>query len=353
MKKTKAMLPLLALALLAGAFLFPLTAHAQTADTTPPTVSVELSGDVLKVTAMDASGVAAVYINETRFSTLVNGTASVGLKEYAGTGAQVAVSAVDTAGNRSQPVLIDNPYYVAITPQPSPTPSATSTPAPSVTSAPTPTATSTPQPTVTSTPGPVITLPETTQSPNSEDGENPSDGTQSAIPDGTGAFTPDGSGTVMDNATEEEGKEFFTITTAEGSVYYLVIDRQRGTENVYFLSTVTKEGLVGLAESGAASNLTQPEPQTPVPTPTPDPEPVEQPTQDEGGGSLGTILFVLIAAVVVGGIAYYVKIVKPRKEAAQADGYEEYEEDEDEGEDEEYFFDETDKYHPGEPDEEA
>ena len=47
-------------------------------------------------------------------------------------------------------------------------------------------------------------------------------------------FTPNGTGTVVDNATDEDGKEFYTIQTADENVFYLVIDKQRGTENVYF-----------------------------------------------------------------------------------------------------------------------
>ena len=38
-------------------------------------------------------------------------------------------------------------------------------------------------------------------------------------------FTPSGTGTVVDNATDEDGKEFFTITTPAENVIYLVIDR--------------------------------------------------------------------------------------------------------------------------------
>ena len=53
-------------------------------------------------------------------------------------------------------------------------------------------------------------------------------------------FTPNGTGTVVDNATDEDGKEFYTIQTADENVFYLVIDKQRGTENVYFLNAVTK-----------------------------------------------------------------------------------------------------------------
>lgn len=87
-------------------------------------------------------------------------------------------------------------------------------------------------------------------------------------------FTPDGTGTVLDNATDEDGKEFFTITTADEAVFYLVIDRQREAENVYFLNAVTVADLMALAEPGpepeAPPPVTEPEPE---PTPTPEPEP--------------------------------------------------------------------------------
>ena len=87
-------------------------------------------------------------------------------------------------------------------------------------------------------------------------------------------FTPDGTGTVVDNATDAEGKEFFTITTAEEAVFYLVIDRQKSTENVYFLNAVTLADLAALAEStkGAAPITPAPEPE-PAPEPAPEPEP--------------------------------------------------------------------------------
>ena len=74
---------------------------------------------------------------------------------------------------------------------------------------------------------------------------------------------PDGQGTVVDNATDSEGKEFFTVTTADESVFYLVIDRQKNGENVYFLNTVTVADLMALAETNG-EDLT--------PTVTPEPE---------------------------------------------------------------------------------
>ena len=55
---------------------------------------------------------------------------------------------------------------------------------------------------------------------------------------------------MVDNATDEDGKEFYTITTADESVFYLVIDKQKTSENVYFLNTVTTDDLLPLAEQG-------------------------------------------------------------------------------------------------------
>ena len=332
MKNKAAYTFVLALMFYVGAFLFPLTAHAAS-DTTPPTVTAEIIGDTLKVVAKDDVGVEAIYINEHRFSTLVNGTAAIPLKDYAGTGEKIAIYATDTAGNKSQVVLISNPYFKAPTPAPTsvPTPAPTqpaqstppppsSTPVPATT--PTPSSPSTPEPTEPTEPQPTGT--GTAGTPEE---------TNSGIPDNTNPFTPDGGGTVLDNATEREGKEFFTITATDGSVYYLIIDRQRGSENVYFLNAVTREDLLALSEdSGSASYVpgpTQPEPQIPAPTPEPqEPTPTEPPAQDNGGAGTGTIIFILLAAAIAGGAGYYFKIVKPRKDAARDDEFE-YEDEED------------------------
>mgnify|MGYP002508413626 CR=1 FL=1 len=60
-------------------------------------------------------------------------------------------------------------------------------------------------------------------------------------------LTPDGQATVLDNATNEDGKEFYTIQTPDENVFYLIIDNQRDTENVYFLNAVTESDLMALA----------------------------------------------------------------------------------------------------------
>ena len=62
-------------------------------------------------------------------------------------------------------------------------------------------------------------------------------------------LTPNGQATVLDHATGEDGKEFFTITTADNNVFYLIVDRQREEENVYFLNAVTETDLLSLAQA--------------------------------------------------------------------------------------------------------
>jgi uncharacterized protein (DUF58 family) len=155
--------------------------------------------------------------------------------------------------------------------------------------------------------------------------------TEAVIPNGENAFTPPGGGTVLDDASEADGKEFFTITATDGSVYYLIIDRRRGSENVYFLSAVTKEDLLGLAQSAGAVSVPGLVPVYPSAPQTPTSEPpetaAEQPKQTAKSGGTGTVIFIILAAIAAGGAGYYFKIVRPRKQTASP------EEDEDFGED--------------------
>ena len=129
-------------------------------------------------------------------------------------------------------------------------------------------------------------------------------------------FTPSGTGTVIDHATDEDGKEFYTIMTPEENVFYLVIDRQRSTENVYFLNAVTEADLMALAEIPATPT---PIPSTAEPTPSPEVETPETLPAQEKGGNMGMMLFV-IAVVLLGGAAgWYFKIYKPKQEKMGAE----------------------------------
>ena len=373
--KNKVRNVLAALVLCMSAVVLPVTAYASTgSDTTPPTLTATLKDDKLAVEASDdMSGVEAVYVDGTRINSLVNGKGTVALKDYAGDGKEVTVYAVDYSGNRSKEVKLDNPYYE----EPAQTQAASSA-APQSSSGETqaaPSQTPAPSPSSNNASGnsessqaaetPSASQEETGASSESSDTE---DETESAVPEG--AFTPEGTGTVLDSATgQEDDKQFYTITTADGNVFYLIIDGKRDSENVYFLNGVTEEDLLSLAQQDNGSesaievvtcNCTEKceagAVNTDCPvckndlngclgkvTEEPAPEETEQPEAEteKSGGNSGMIIFLVIALAAAGGLGYYFKIVRPKQQAAM---------DEDEFEDDGYGEDDETNEAYGEPD---
>ena len=145
----------------------------------------------------------------------------------------------------------------------------------------------------------------------------------SAIP--PPGLTPDGTGTVVDNVVAQNDIEFFTVYTEDGNVFFLVVDRQRDTDNVYLLNAVTEADLMALAERGGnpiddGSISEIPAPPAPEPSPPPEdipepeetPEPEPEPLPASGRGNSNLIL-IAVVALVVGGAGYYFKIVRPKK----------------------------------------
>ena len=151
-------------------------------------------------------------------------------------------------------------------------------------------------------------------------------------------FTPNGTGTVLDNATSEDEKEFYTIVTENENVFYLVIDRQRTETNVYFLNAVTEKDLLALAEADPEPEVTEP-----VVQPEPDPEPVHEPEPEpekDTACAVGNLLMAAAGALVGGGAAYYFKVYRPKHEAAGLD-------------EDDYDYDEADPYGDMETEEET
>lgn len=128
-------------------------------------------------------------------------------------------------------------------------------------------------------------------------------------------ITPDGNLTLVDDIQGEqaEDKQFITVVTKNGNYFYIVIDRAGDKENVYFLNLVDEADLLTLIEdmdtAPAAPVVTPPQPE-PTPEPTPEPEP------ETKSGGMGGLLIVVLLIAAGGGAFYYFKILKP-KQAAQ------------------------------------
>ena len=159
----------------------------------------------------------------------------------------------------------------------------------------------------------IFTVPAYAQSNEPQPEATPAPVETEAEPETQNPFTPDGTGTVVDNATDEDGKEFYTITAADESVFYLVIDKQKTSENVYFLNAVTVDDLLPLAEQGEepAEEVTETEP---------------EPEAEKTDSPLLSLLLIGAVVLIGGGAGCYFKIYKPKHEAPDLeDDYCEYE----------------------------
>jgi len=248
----------------------------------------------------------------------------------------IFIQAVDLDGNLSGVIQIDNPFYVPIG---------------SV---------------GTGVGGNQVANPPLTTSSQNDPTFGGSENTDiaSTTPPQSG-LTPDGTGTVVDNIVTQNELEFFTVFTEAGNVFYLVIDRQGNTDNVYLLNAVTEADLMALAErdgvhisspsggdGGSVSGIPNPPNQN---DPSADgqagtgvgagsgegsqgqpngngtqSDPNTDPASSGGGSGNGRFIFIIVAVFTAGGLAYYFKIVRGKKRSSGYDDEDEYDADDDE-----------------------
>ena len=69
----------------------------------------------------------------------------------------------------------------------------------------------------------------------------------------TQTLTPDGNLEIVDDILHED-KQFITVTSRSGAEFYIVIDRSRDSDNVYFLNQVDDVDLFALLEDDSSAN---------------------------------------------------------------------------------------------------
>jgi len=140
-------------------------------------------------------------------------------------------------------------------------------------------------------------------------------------------LTPDGNLSLVDDATASEisDKQFITAVTKSGNYFYLVIDRAKNGENVYFLNMVDESDLLSLieAEGGAMPTPGATTEEMPKPQEQPAEEQEEPPEKDSGAG--GMIAGLVVIALIGGGALYYFKAYRPKKAKAVGNGIAEFE----------------------------
>lgn len=312
-------------------------------DREAPTIRAGIEGELLRVEASDdLSGVDKIYVCGNSFSKLNNGTLDIRLKDYADNYEQITIQATDRAGNKSRMTQLNNPYYEEPkkdSDKTSSSPTSPSVPASTVT---TPTGGGTGTTLSQSGTGGTASTGQTAKptggtisSSNKADIEKDPSAVSPVATEETedNPFTPDGSATVVDNASDEQGKEFYTIMTPDENVFYLIIDKQRDSENVYFLNAVTESDLMALAQKDTDSQTVTPtapsepepaapaEPEEPSEPETSEPEP-EQPAPKSNNSMM---FLVIVAALAAGGLGYYFKVYKPKHDLDDAEDIDDFE----------------------------
>ena len=178
-------------------------------------------------------------------------------------------------------------------------------------------------------------------------------------PKNDGSFTPSGNMTLIDDylqieaeATEDEpqqDKQFITLQSKNGNTFYLVIDRNGETENVYFMNLVDEADLLALMEEGedgtaatapacsctdkcavgaihtdceiCRTNMSEcvGKESGVVLEPTEPDVSDDKDAEKPKSNNFGTILILVVLGAVIAGGYFYFKIYKPKREAATDD----------------------------------
>lgn len=302
-------------------------------DSEKPTLAASLTDGVLTIQGKDTiSGIASIMVNGTEYRDLTDGTLKIQLTQKDFTTKKIEITATDTAGNTSDKYSLQNPYYewavkqaIAQSADASGNNATTTTPTGEE---------------------------QQVKSPLPQDAK-PSEPTTSTgtVEDrtvtGIEQELAEQNETVdkISSTTTAAGKEFYTISTKSGKVFYLIIDNEQSQDNVYFLTEVDEQDLMNFSLSDTVTlpdvdtvyatvdgEDDQTETSAPEEESTEESEAPEEPEvqEPEKTSNLGSYLLIGLIAAGVGAGAWYMKIYKPKHEFDDNDEYEEFEDDDNE-----------------------
>ena len=326
-------------------------------DFTKPTLNAAVSDGLLSVQAHDTdSGIKAVYVNGYEFTELTNGVLNIRLQQFDAGYQYFTISAMDNAGNMSEVYKTANPYYT----DPEKEDSSEKNPAEQL-----PVNAQATKPS--SATAQVTEHTKTDSDGNTVSELSPAEQKKQAMAEAAASEKKEESG---EKEKSETGKEFYTIQTASEKVFYLIIDRDREEEMVYFLTEVTENDLLNvtadnsetLPKNSAAlesaipvtegalpnNNGEQETVEEPAEEPTEDgeentEEPEPEPEKTEENPMATYIILGVVAAAAIGG-GYYFKVVRKKKEEfldEDDEEDEEYDDEEEEKDSEDDFFDDN------------
>ena len=168
-------------------------------------------------------------------------------------------------------------------------------------------------------------------------------------------FAIEGNGQLVDDAIDDDTKEFITVQTKNNQTYFVVIDRANSANNVYMLSMIDEDDLEAfLNDKDNVPVIDDISDLEALQEQTDSAEDEKISTQSSGSGVMMYVFLIIVIGGILGGY-YYLKIYKPKQAENNAesenleyggygeDSFEDDNEDEFENESEnDYMSDDTD-----------
>lgn len=353
-------------------------------DRTAPTVKAGVTKKAIQIDCQDdLSGVASVYIDGHSYSNLTADKLDLPVKEVTnGEYDTLTVYAVDKAGNRSATLELKNPLYQSkddsekktLNERPSTTEekqdgkgettdntsgSATGTDNTKSSSQITSSGNNASQ---NSSTNQTTNNTSSTASNSTQSSDTPSNNVDTST---SNAHQNTSSNTVNQNDNRQSNnstsnnenplfgtfvdtnKQFMSIVTKEGEVFYLIVDHDKSSENVYFLTEISNDDLKsvtgddentdgsGFIDEKSTDDSSSKDSEKDKPSLDDDFNNDGEKTDTDGITSEETgeidkaqksspVFFIILAVLAVAGAGYYFKIYKPKKELENADDLDDY-----------------------------